>query len=72
MTKKEITNEHWYKPSTHLIFTYFLSYIPIYITYFLHNGLLRWNQILTQLRFIRNLSYNVHPVDGVLMGASSL
>jgi len=28
-----------YKPSTHLVITYFLTYLPIYETYFLQNRL---------------------------------
>jgi hypothetical protein len=37
-----------------LALTYFPTYLPIYGTYLLHNWLPRWNQILTQLRFIHN------------------
>jgi hypothetical protein len=44
-----------YKPSTYLVITYFPTYLPIYETYFLHNWLPRWNQMLTQLMFIHNL-----------------
>jgi hypothetical protein len=55
-----------YKPSTYLEVAYFFTYLPIYETYFLHNWLPRWNPILTQL------SNNGHPVDGALVGASSL
>jgi hypothetical protein len=43
-----------YKPSTYLVVTYFLTYLPMYETYFLHNWLSRLNQILTQLGFIHN------------------
>jgi hypothetical protein len=43
-----------YKPSTYLVITYFPTYLPIYETYFLQTWLLRWNQILTQVRFIHN------------------
>jgi len=43
-----------YKPSTYLEVVYFPTYLPIYETYFLQNWLPRWNQILTQLRFIHN------------------
>ncbi len=37
-------------------FTYLFSYLSTYMheTYFLQNWLPRWNQILTQLRFIHN------------------
>jgi hypothetical protein len=43
------------KPSMYLVVTYFHTYLPIYDeTYFLQNWLVRWNQILTQLRFIHN------------------
>jgi hypothetical protein len=52
-----------YKPSTYLVVTYFPTYPPIYVTYFL---------ILIQLRFIHNLSNNKHPVDGALVGAGSI
>jgi hypothetical protein len=41
-----------YKPSLYLVITYFPTYLHIYETYFLQNWLPRWNQILTQLRFI--------------------
>jgi hypothetical protein len=46
-----------YKPSTYLVVAYFLTYLPTYlymrpIPY--KNWLRRWNQILTQLRFIHN------------------
>jgi hypothetical protein len=41
-----------YKPSMYLLVTYFPTYVPIYKTYFLQNWLPRWNQILTQVRFI--------------------
>jgi hypothetical protein len=43
-----------YKPSTYLQVAYFATYLPISETYFLQNWLLRWNQILPQLRFIHN------------------
>ncbi len=43
-----------YKPSTYLEVAYFPTYLPMYETYFLQNWLPRWNQILTQLRFIHN------------------
>jgi hypothetical protein len=43
-----------YKPSTYLVVTYFPTYRAIYETYFLQNWLPRWNQILTQLKFIHN------------------
>ncbi len=41
------------KPS-YLVVAYFPNYLPIYETYLLQNWLPRWNQILTQLRFIHN------------------
>jgi len=43
-----------YIPSTYLAIAYFLTYLPIWETYFLQYWLPRWNQILTQLRFIHN------------------
>jgi hypothetical protein len=43
-----------YKPSSYLVITYFPTYLPKCETYFLQNWLPRWNQILTQLRFIHN------------------
>jgi hypothetical protein len=43
-----------HKPFTYLVFTYAPTYLPIYETYFLQNWLLRWNQILTRMRFIHN------------------
>jgi hypothetical protein len=42
------------KPSTYLVVTYFPTYLTIYETYILQNWLPRWNQILTQLRFIQD------------------
>ncbi len=42
------------KPSVYLVVNYFPTYLPIYETYLLQNWLPRWNQILTQLRFIHN------------------
>jgi hypothetical protein len=33
---------------------YFPTYLPMFETYFLQNWLPRWDQIVTQLRFIRN------------------
>jgi len=74
-----------YKPFMYLVeiylVTYFLTNLPIYETYyFLQNRLRRWNQILTQLRFIHNrvimgiqwMSDNEHPMDGALVGARVL
>jgi len=62
-----------YKPSTYQVITYFfLTYVPMYETYFLQKWSPRWNQILTQLRFHPQLSYNRHPVDGALVGVGSL
>jgi hypothetical protein len=43
-----------YKPFTYLEVAYFPTYLPISETYFLQNWLLRWNQILPQLKFIHN------------------
>jgi len=43
-----------YKLPTYLVVTYSPPYLPIHDTYFLQNWLPRWNQILTQLRFIHN------------------
>jgi hypothetical protein len=42
-----------YKPSTYLEEVHFPTYLSNYETYFLHNWLPRWNQILTQVE--------VHP-----------
>jgi hypothetical protein len=53
-----------YKPSTYLVIAYFSTYIQELFDGIGYQG---WNQILTQLRFIQG-----HPVDGVLVGASSL
>jgi hypothetical protein len=49
-----ITGEHCYNPRLALVVTCFLIYVPIYETYFIQNQLPRWNQILTQLRFMHN------------------
>ncbi len=43
-----------YNPFTFLVVAYFLTYLPIFETYFLQQLLPRWNQILTQLRFIHS------------------
>jgi hypothetical protein len=61
-----------YLPSTYLVIIYFPTYLSLYETYFLHNWLPRWNHILTQLRFTHNWVNNMHPVDGMLVGVSSL
>ncbi len=65
-----------YKPSTHLVITYFLPIYIYMITYFVQNWFPRWNQILTQLRFIHNWvqlsNKGMHPVDGALVGAVAL
>jgi len=61
-----------YKPSTYPVVTYFPTYLPIYETYILQNWLPRWNQILTQLRFIQDWVINGHPVDDALVGDGSL
>jgi hypothetical protein len=59
-----------YKPSNYLELTYFPTYVPIYETYFLQDWFPRWNQIVTQMRFIHNwVSNNEHPVDGAMVGA---
>jgi len=42
------------KPSTYLVITYFFKILCMYETCFIQNWLPRWNQILTQLRFIHN------------------
>jgi len=54
---------------------YFPTYLPIDETYFFYYKISyqSGNQILTQLRFIHpQLSNNMHPVDGALVGAGSL
>jgi hypothetical protein len=63
-----------YKLSTYLVVTYF-SYLPTYlfmspISY--RSGYQGETKILTQLRFHPQLSNNMHPVDGALVGAGSL
>ncbi len=47
-----------YRSSTYLVVTYFPTSLPIYRTHILQNGLLRWNQILTKLKFIHNWVIN--------------
>jgi hypothetical protein len=58
-----------YKPSSHLVVTYFPTYLPTYIwdLYFLQNWLPRWNQILTQLMFIHNWVPNKGPLFKLLL-----
>ncbi len=51
-----------YKPSIDLEVAYFPTYLPIYETYCLQDWLPRWNQMLTQLRYIHNWVIT----DGVL------
>jgi hypothetical protein len=48
-----------YKPSTYLVVTYFPTYLPIYGTYFLQNGLPRRNQNIN--------SVEVHPQLSVML-----
>jgi hypothetical protein len=62
-----------YKPSTYTEVTYFLNYLPMYETYFLQKGLPRWNQILTQVRFIHNwVKTGIQRMAGAWVGAGSL
>jgi hypothetical protein len=44
-----------YRPSmSYIVITHVPTYLPTCETYFVQNWLPRWNQILTQLRFIHN------------------
>jgi hypothetical protein len=62
-----------YKPFTYLVITYFPTYLGIYETYFLQNWSPRWNQISTNsVEVHQKLSNNGHPLDGALVGASSV
>jgi len=54
------------KPS-YLVVAYFPNYLSIYETYLLQNWLPRWNQILTQLRFIHNC-WVIMGIHWVIMG----
>jgi hypothetical protein len=60
-----------FKSSNYLVIAYFPTHVPTYRTYFLLNGLARWNQILlTLLKFIHNCCWvimSIHPVDGGLI-----
>ncbi len=56
-----------YKLSTYLVVIYFLTYLPMHETYFLHNGLSRWNHICTNSFEVHwELSNNRHPLDDAL------
>ncbi len=43
-----------YHLSTYIVVRYFLTYLSIALTYFLLNGLPRWDHVVTQLRIIPN------------------
>jgi hypothetical protein len=61
-----------YKPSTYLVI-YLFSYLSTYVwDLFPTELVMGWNQILTQFEVHPQLSNYRHPVDGVLVGASSL
>ncbi len=61
-----------YKPSTYLVI-YLFSYPSTCVwDLFPTELVMGWNQILTQFEVHPQLSNYRHPVDGVLVGASSL
>ncbi len=54
-----------YKPTTSQVITYFLTYLPIYESFFFQNI----NQLhITPVEVHPQLSINGHPVDGELVG----
>jgi hypothetical protein len=59
------------KPSTYLVGICFPTYLPIYKSYFLENGLPSKPDI-NSVDFHPQLNYNGQPVDGVPVGARSL
>jgi hypothetical protein len=61
-----------YKPYTNLLITYFTTYLPIYETYFPTELVTKVNPNINSVKVHPQLSYNWHPVDGVLVGAGSL
>jgi hypothetical protein len=61
-----------YKPSTYLIITYFLTYLPIYETYFFSKLVTMVKPNINSVEVHPQLSNNRHPVDGALEGAGSL
>jgi hypothetical protein len=61
-----------FKPSTYLVVTYFLTYAPIYMTYFITDELPRWNHSLTQLMFIHNWATTGIQLMVYWVGAGSL
>jgi hypothetical protein len=61
-----------HKPSTSSVVGHSPTYLPMYRTYFLHNGLPRWNHFKNSAEVNPQLSHNRHTVDGVLVGVGSL
>jgi len=61
-----------YKPSTYLEFAYFLTYLPIYETYFLTELVTKMKPNVNSVEVHPQLSNNRHPVDGALVGAGLL
>jgi hypothetical protein len=61
-----------YKPSIYLEVAYFLTYLPIYETYFLTELVTKMKPNTNSVEVHPQLSNNRHPVDGALMGAGLL
>jgi hypothetical protein len=64
-----------YKLSIYLVVSYFPTYLPIYETYFLQYRLPRWNQRLTQWKFIHNwviMGIQQMGIQGVHFGPSTV
>jgi hypothetical protein len=58
-----------YKPSTHLLVTYFPTYLPIYIRDLFPTELV--TKVKPNIKSVQvhpQLSNNGHPVDGALVG----
>jgi hypothetical protein len=61
-----------YKPSTYLVNTYFLTYLPIYETYFPTELVTKVKPNINSVELHPQPSNNGHPVGGVLVSAGSL
>ncbi len=59
-------------PSIYLEVAYFLTYLPIYKTYFLTELVTKMKPNTNSVEVHPQLSNNRHPVDGALMGAGLL
>ncbi len=61
-----------YKPSIYLEVAYFLTYLPMYETYFLTELVTKMKPNFNSVEVHPQLSNKRHPVDGALVGAGLL